>query len=431
METTNFLVKNLSVQLTKVLIVLLTTFISLSSLANKNLSIVIFVNDSSLDEDYFSSLSELIYTKTKRKLNQFEIHHFTNSENKEFKTWGKGKRVVKYKPISKSCDFSLCSSIRSLVLNYGSTERLFYMNDGFSKCSYNDLYKFSTTRDNVLDAAYLNKIIEEHINKKSNDSKTLFILFNSQEEKNKLKIDDVPSLLEVKEGEALQISPVFSNDVKFVQWTGYNEIPCDDCAILEYVPSSNHSLTLTAWDRDRCHSVSKTIEVRINNTSSFISNVSKRTDLAKTSNKSSDNNCLCHSSGFLPIKDVFNTIKHPKYNNDIFKADWKILSRESGGFIFDFIIESSCTPKYLLEIYGEQNNLVWKEIYDLDEINKDSRNDLHKLYPDKFIFVLSLYDLQTKIISADVFSIKITPIDEEGNSCSTYMSPKLIFSKCP
>lgn len=424
MELTSLKTKNLNALLIRLsfLFIISITFTSFIFKRPK-LSVVILVNDSNNDKSYYNSLSDLVYLKTKKKIKNFKIHHYSKQKDEESSIWGKRKRKVDYKPFNKSCDFSFCTSVQILIANYQSKENLIYTNTLASECDYTNFTSDIQVKEKLMDIANLNSIIEKNYDEITHkDDRTLFIIYNDPNEDRRLLTNDMLPEYNFSQNELIKLSPALSDEVEFVKWSGSEGINCDSCKSINYIADRSHQLVLELWDKEKCnHEVIK-IDITVDNSEK------NRTKVSHIGNNSK---CLCSSSNIKQIKDVFGKINHPKYTDDIMKGDWKILSRESGGSVFDFITVPSCFPKYIVEIYDSNNKLVWKEIYDIDEVNEKSRNDLHRLYQNKFIFVLSLYEIKRLISRAEPLIIEITPVDENNKNCDKYRSPELIFSKCP
>lgn len=416
----NFRIKSLCVRLINVLIFVFFALSFTSFIFKKpKLNVVLLVNDTGHNDSYFRSLSEMVFFNSKRKIKDFTIHHFSDDVDNKVISWNNGKKKVIYRPFQKSCDFSFCSSVRTLIVNHHSDENHALFNDESSECDFSDLFNSSKVKNNILDPIYLNTYIEKHYDEITHkDNRTLFIIFNNPKEGSLMKVSNLLDEYRLTKGEEIIIEPVFSTDIKKVEWSGYENLTCITCDTIKYSPEYSHVLELKVSRDKKCKELTKRINIVVEENS------------AKTSDEIDNNKCVCNSPKLNSIKDVFGSISHPKYTDKISLGDWKILSRESGGYVFDFITEPSCAPQYIVEIFDSKDKLIWKELYELDEVNINSRNDLQKLYPDKFIFVLSLYDIINQIKRSEALNLKITPLDENKQDCLPYVSPKLIFSKC-
>ena len=117
--------------------------------------------------------------------------------------------------------------------------------------------------------------------------------------------------------------------------------------------------------------------------------------------------------------------------------DWRIISNQSGGYVFDLVTNSNCAKKFRLKVLRHNTIVIYDEYYDREEVDKRSRNEYHDKYPDNFVFRVDLSsdDISNLIEDANeepYFTIEITSIDDNEIECSNkkYKSPKLRPTKC-
>lgn len=384
--------------------------ISLSTFSQKQLNIVFFVNDSKTNSSELNSFSNMVYLNNGDvKLANYTIYHFTSKKERDT-TWTNKKKNASYKVIQTDCDFSICSSLNTLVPDKKTQKNKFYNCQNLLQCNFN---KWNISNVNTLtsrsESLLLEKIKEEvSLNKIDKTNTTIFFyLGNDMAIEGKPEIKFEKETISVKSGESVQLNPVFSKNIKNVVWTPNENISCLDCKTPTVNPSKNTVYMVSASDSMNCYNVSKNITVNV------------------------INDCDCNSGSMKPINDVFGILSIPKYKDDIQIADWQIISNQSGGFVFDVLFTSNCANRYKLTIEDKDGNVVWEDYFNKDQVDKRARAELHEKYPDYLVFRLTLKSLSKLFEGAEsFFIINLTSIDESYVSCQPYKSPKLIFTKC-
>lgn len=372
------------------------------------INVYFFVNDSNLSSIDIKKSVQLIYLDNSIKIDNFIIYHYTNKKEENTK-WTNKKKVVDYKPTSIDCDFSICNSL-NLMISSNKTEKnkLFTFKSNLS-CETNKWNIETINLSNSSDGNVIDKIKEEIvINKDLKKNTSLFFYFSGNENFEKLNVKLDKDIFEIKKNDSLQINPVFSNNVAKIEWSPKDGLSCSNCPNPKISPIKNTSYTISVTDSANCKSINKSIIVNVKN------------------------NCDCLSGSLLPVNDIFGKISISKYKNDSELSDWKLLSNQSGAFVFDLITTSNCGSKYNVELYKSSNKIkIWEMEYDRSDVDFRAENDYHLKYPKNFVFRLSFNQIKSKLEDPkETFVLKITSYDDKSESCSTYISPTLTFAKC-
>jgi hypothetical protein len=379
--------------------------------SQKQLNIVFFVNDSKTSSSELNSFSNMVYLNNGDvKLANYTIYHFTSKKERDT-TWTNKKKNASYKVIQTDCDFSICSSLNTLVPDKKTQKNKFYNCQNLLKCDFN---KWNISNVNTLtsrsESLLLEKIKEEvSLNKIDKTNTTIFFyLGNDMATDSKPEIKFEKETISVKSGESVQLNPVFSKNIKNVVWTPNENISCIDCKTPTVNPSKNAVYTVSASDSMNCHNVSKSITVNV------------------------INDCDCNSGSMKPINDVFGKLTVSKYKNDIDIAEWQIISNQSS-YNFDLLMTPNCSNEFNLSIEDNNGRVIWDTTYLRSDIDQSADTDFHRIYGEKyFVFRLPLYPKRSIINDPEkFFIIKINSIDENQLACKTYISPKVIFTKCP
>ncbi len=393
----------------KILLNVILILIPFSFISQKQINIIFFVNDSKTTSTELFSFSNMVFLNNKDvKINNFNIYHFTSNKERDTTLINKKKKVI-YKVLPTDCDFSICSSLNTLVPDKKTQKNKFYNCQNLLKC---DINKWGISNVNNLssrsESLLLEKIKEEvALNSIDKTNTTIFFyLANENNLESKPEVTFEKEQIELKSGQSIQLNPIYSKNIKKVIWTPNESISCTDCKLPTINPTKNIVYTVTASDSLNCHTVSKNISINV------------------------VNDCDCNSGNMKPINDVFGKLSIPKYKSDIQLADWQIISN-LGGFVFDILFTSNCSEKYRMVLTDKDDLIVWEENYSKAEVDKRGNTELHQLYPDYLVFRLNLNRMSNLLHNSDnYFKINIYNIDNNGLSCLSYKSPKLIFTKC-
>ena len=398
-------------KLNKMKLLLQTLFFlfTLNSFSQKQLNIIFFVNDSKTSSTELNSFSNMVYLNNSDvKLANYTIYHFTTNKERDT-TWSNNKKNVSYRVIQTDCDFSICSSLNTLVPDKKTQKNKFYNCQNLLKCDFN---KWNISNVNTLtsrsESLLLEKIKEEvSLNKIDKTNTTIFFYLGNEN-----IIDAKPEItfdkeqIDLKSGQTIQLNPSYSKNIKKVVWSPNESINCLDCKFPSIKPSKNAVYTVTASDSLNCHTISKNITINV------------------------VSDCDCNSGNMKPINDVFGKISIPKYKNDIQLADWQIISN-LGGFVYDILFTSNCSEQYKLVLKDKADVIVWEGNFSKAQVDKRGNTELHELYPEYLVFRLNLNRISNLLHNSDnYFEINIYSIDNNGLSCLSYKSPKLIFTKC-
>ena len=114
--------------------------------------------------------------------------------------------------------------------------------------------------------------------------------------------------------------------------------------------------------------------------------------------------------------------------------DWQIISQQSGGWVFEYLVTATCIDKYRVTLtIGDRP--VWQEDYFKKDLDSRGQGVLHEDYPDHFVVKLDFTDIHEQIEKAkkDKKPMKIEiQAYVDGAICpyDKYISPRLIFTKC-
>jgi hypothetical protein len=394
----------------KILLNVILILIPFSFISQKQINIIFFVNDSKTTSSELYSFSNMVFLNNKDvKINNFNIYHFTYNKERDTTLTNKKKKVI-YKVLPTDCDFSICSSLNTLVPDKKTQKNKFYNCQNSLKC---DINKWGISNVNSLssrsESLLLEKIKEEvALNSIDKTNTTIFFyLTNENNLESKPEVTFEKEQIELKSGQSIQLNPIYSKNIKKVIWTPNESISCIDCKLPSINPTKNIVYTVTASDSLNCHTVSKNISINV------------------------VNDCDCNSGNMKPINDVFGKLSIPKYKNDIEIADWQIISNQSGGFVFDVLFTSNCAQQYKLTIEDKNGSVIWEDTFTKEQVDRRARTELHDKYPEYLVFRLTLKSLSKQFEDAEnYFKINLFSLDESGVSCQPYKSPKLIFTKC-
>ena len=372
-----------------------------------------FFNDSELSfQDIQRKINFLIETSNIAK-SSVEIIHFT--ERSELSSaWKIKKTQVKYSTTIRTCDFNLCSHISAILSVTKTNDSKVFFTDKKTVCNF-DLQSFKLP--NKDESTISEQLKVEFLKMKSSKSpQTIFFLFSGDSETQIPIIKFENEKLILKESEKIELRPEINGKILTHQWTPSINLSCSDCPNPILTASSSGSYTLTVKDSSECHTVSKTIEI----------------ELLKS--------CLCDKEigrieilfGKLPIQKY--EIKNPSLQAE---WDWRIISNQSGLYVFDLITNSICAKKFRLKVKTAYNEVIYDEIYLAEDVDKRSGNDLLKKFPNNLVFRVDLSDFQSIKKIEDVennpfFIIEIIPFDDDDEECQSrkYVSPKLRPTKC-
>jgi len=267
----------------------------------------------------------------------------------------------------------------------------------------------------------IRKKILEHLGNKSNKKKQNSLIYYLS------KADDLDELNPIVQFEDTRITistndmnqvinPIYSKDVAIYSWSPSAGLSCTDCATPTIIDPQDKTYTVTVWDKDKCKKSQAEIEVK------------------------TFNPCSCRE--ILSMTDEFGNMfkgqqirkKYRKTRQRVKTFDWQIISQQSGGWVFEYLVTATCIDKYRVTLtIGDRP--VWQEDYFKKDLDSRGQGVLHEDYPDHFVLKLDFTDIHKQIEKAknDNKQIKIEiQAYVDGKICKDYKykSPRLIFTKC-
>lgn len=382
-------------------------------IGQQNSTVYLIFNDSELTyQDLNRKVNFLIDNSNASKMN-FEIIHFsTNSES--LKSWKHKKNNLSYKPSLSDCSFNLCQSVASIFNATRTTESQIFLSDKSLKCEFGIPTVQMPNKDESTISEKLKSEFSRIKSLKTNQN--IYFIFSSERLLNTPKFNfDQPDIT-IKDGQSIELKPELSGSFKTFEWSPKINLSCSDCQNPIASPKETTVYTLTAIDSSGCHSVSKSIEVKV------------------------EKSCFCEREigqieiqfGKLPIQ------KFEKKNPALTAEwDWRIISNQSGLYVFDLITNSGCAKKFRLKVKTASEEVIYDEIYLAEDVDKRSNMPYHNKYPENFVFRVDLSDYHIIKRIEDVenipfFTVEIIPFDDNDQECLSrkYVSPKLRPTKC-
>lgn len=382
--------------------------------AKGKVNVILLVNDSKATPTDIRNSTNIIYLQNKIGIDQFTVFHFSN-KSLSGTNWTSKKKSVDYKPILAGCNFSICDQMNTLISASRSEKTKLFDCNSSLPCDASKWYIELGILSNSNESTILEKIKEEiTINKNLKKNLTLFFyILGEQVTVNPTISFEKGDTIEVNSGEATILNPLYSKDVKKVEWKPSQGLNCSDCKSPTLQVSENISYTISVTDSLHCKTQNKLLTVIVKN------------------------KCLCSNNSLKAVSDVFGQLPISKYEGDIDAeiADWQIASNQSGGFVFDLICNPNCASRFKVKIENKERTKVWEETYTRNQVDKRARNDYHQDYPDYFVFRLDLSKLARKSGQGirdpnDHFFISILSYDDNNQECVPYESQRIIFSKC-
>ena len=379
--------------------------LTINTFSQKNINVILLVNDNKKTLYDLENLSNLIYLDNSNiKLNQFTIYHFSGKNEKNI-VWSNNKKSVEYKHIYKNCNSEICDPIKLLISDKKTTISKLFIYDSNLSCdisySVDAVEKMPNQNESTI-----SRILKEQIalNKKTKDIITLFYYISEEQTSINPTVLFQKDTFELKKGESLQLHPTYSGEVKKIEWKPVDGLSCGDCKDPFISPSKSVSYSIKVTDSLQCKTQTKDVFIEVKNS------------------------CNCFSN-LKPIRDVFGVIPISKYKTaDL--ADWQISANQSGGKIFDLVTEPNCGSKFKLLIKDDFGKTIFEDVYDRSDVDFRSLLDYHKKFKDKFVFRMDLNSIYNSLDYKNKCFIQIYSYDDENNECSPYKSPSINFSKC-
>jgi hypothetical protein len=394
-------------------ILIILFFFSFRVYAQNETKFYFIFNDSELSaNDIKRKINFIIENSDSKKISFKLLHYSVKTENDD--SWTINKKQVSYKPSKIGCEFNVCNTISTIISLTKTEKSRLFIAGKLLDCSTGFETVSLPNKDESTIIDKINEEIKRIKDLKKNQS--VYFFFNSplNIEKPSLRFD--PDVLTVKESDKVTLSPIITGNINSYTWTPSTGLSCTDCKNPQLKINESTNYRLTIKDSMGCHTLSSNLQINL------------------------ERNCICGMElskieimfGKLPIRKF--EAKNP---NAIALWEWRIISNQSGGYVFDLVTNSSCAKKYRLKVLRQNGGVIYDEYYDKEEVDKRSRNPYHEKYPDNFVFRVDLsrdetYNLINDADNEPYFIIEITSIDDNGEEClnKKYVSPKLWPTKC-
>ena len=385
------------------------------------LKVYIIVNG---ETESFQSIYQKVKTiadDKKIKKVDFIVYHATSNSNAIPKPPEFGKNTFSYRRYFKDCKFSNCNWLNNIVPTMFSNgvNNIFYCN-GSLDCSRNSWGQTSMNLPSAEPIKIQEKIKDYLVNKanKKKQSSLIFYLSKADEldELNPtVRFEDTRITISTNNINQV-LTPIYSKDVEIYSWSPASGLSCTDCPNPTIVDPQDRTYTVTVWDKDRCKKDQAEIELK------------------------TFNPCGCRE--ILSMTDEFGNVfrgkqirkKYKKTRQRVKTYDWQIISLQSGGWVFEFLVTATCIEAYRVTLTIDDRP-IWQEDYLKKDLDSRGQGVLHEDYPDHFVVKLDFTEIHEVIEQAktDKKSIKIEiEAYVDGKICKDYKykSPRLNPTKC-
>jgi len=394
-------------------IIIIFLLISHLTFAQSNATFYFIFNDSELSVEDVQRKVNFIIENCDAKKAKFEIVHFS-SKTEEYKNWTVNKSTVNYKPTKIGCEFDLCTNLSAILSITKTAKSKIFLADKKQNCDYGIE---SIQMSNKDESTVIDKLKEEVSRIKTlKTEQTSYFLFNGDKVYTKPTLKFDPDKIKVKESEQVRLTPILTGEFVSYAWMPQAGLSCTNCPNPELKAQENTQYTLTVKDSSGCNTLSAKIDVEV------------------------EKNCVCNK-GLEKIEIQFGKLPIKKFEkkNPGLKADWewRIISNQSGGYVFDVVTNANCAKKFNVKVLRHNGGKMFDQMYNREDVDSRSRNPYHEKYPDKFVFRIDLsddisYNLIEDAEREPYFIIEITPIDDFGFECEDkkYVSPRIRPTKC-
>jgi hypothetical protein len=337
------------------------------------------------------------------KFDEFDVIHYAN------RIWNKGdddlcnskKKTVQYSSRKAECNYQACTELGSIIKKNESMDITLLWCSTRKECSseFNDI--------NLIQVANNDDAIKEELEKimdKKRRRETLVIIYvagNKESPKPTVSMTTESHSIEV--GESVELRPAYKGSFSTIAWSPAQGLSCTNCQFPTASPASSTTYTVQVTEENGC----KSDEVKV------IVNVK--------------NNCVTGNTPpdlFLQERiNFFN--ESTKEHDDIptkFRriraqggATWRILSNQSGGDIYDLIVNASCGQCFKLSVFDDLGENVKNFFYKLEEVDNRASNRYHEYMPDKFVFRMDLTNMQGIKDARRTFLIRIYAYEKCGD----------------
>lgn len=372
----------------------------------------IFSDANSEKKEIIDKVNFMIEHSNLHKFNCNIIHYSKKQELSE--TWALNKNNLEYVSTLLNCDFDLNTEFSTiLTLTKTNFSKVFYLGSKIESISKINNEFINKNNESTIIAS----INEELVRLKDiKTPETIYFLWNMNIPQEILNITFENDIISVNESTPYKLLPKIEGAVLSYEWSPKKNLNCYDCPNPTLYLNESTVYTLEIKDSSGCNVTSKSINVQI------------------------EKKCKCES-GMTKLEIPFTNRSIEKYlKKDLeITADWqyKILSYQSGGYLFEIISKPNCAEKFNLKILRKNGEILFDDDYLLEQIDLRSESDYHddQQFKDYFVFRIDLTD-QVKILDNPrddpYFIIELTPYDDNSILCTEkkYVSPKVRFTKC-
>jgi hypothetical protein len=394
-------------------LLLLLLFIAPYVYSQGNATFYFIFNDSKLSRDDIKRKMNFLIENSDAKKTKFEIVHYSN-KFEEYNSWSSNKSSVNYKPTRIGCEFDLCSTLSSIFSITKTDKSRLFLTDKKINCDSGIESSQLPNKDTETIIEKLNEEITRIKNLKS--TQTTFFLFTTDQISTKPTLEFKPDKITVKESEMVRLSPLITGEIVQYSWVPQIGLSCTNCPNPELKAQESSKYTLTVKDSSGCNTLSATVDIEV------------------------EKNCVCNR-GLEKIEIQFGKLPIKKFEKKtpglIADWEWRVISNQSGGYVFDVITNANCAKKFRVKVLRQNGGEIFDQIYNREDVDSRSRNPYHEKYPDKFVFRIDLSDDDSYKLIEDAekepyFLIEIISIDDLGIECleKKYTSPKIRPTKC-
>ena len=391
--------------------------------AKGKLKVYIIVNgETETYQSIYQKVKSIAKAKKIKKVD-FIVYHATSNPKSDQKPPDIGKNSLIYRHYPKDCKFSNCNWLNNIVPTMFSNDdnTMFYCN-GSLDCSPKS-WGMSSMNLPSAEPDEIQKKILEHIGNKSNKKKQSSLIFylskadDLDEINPKVRFEDTKITISTNDKNQV-LTPIYSKDVDIYSWSPTSGLSCNDCATPTIKDPQDKTYTVTVWDKDKCKKDQAEIEVK------------------------TFNPCDCRE--ILSMTDEFGNVFRGEQIRKKYKKtrqrerdktyDWQIISLQSGGWVFEFLVTATCIEAYRVTLTIDDRP-IWQEDYLKKDLDSRGQGVLHDDYPDHFVVKLDFTEIHA-IIEQAKRALKPIRIEIEayvdGKICKDYKykSPRLNPTKC-
>lgn len=406
-----------------ILIISFFVFTSLAIAAKGKLKVYIIVNgEKETYQSIYQKVDSIANDKKIKKVD-FIVYHATSSPNVNQKSSDleNNKNSLIYRPYPKDCKFSNCNWLDNIVPTMFSNHvnNIFYCN-GSLNCSPNSWGMTSMNLPSAEPIKIQEKIKDYLVNKANKKKQSSLIFYLSKAD----AIDELnPTVgfedtkITISTNDKNQVfAPIYSKDVAIYSWSPSAGLSCSDCPNPTIIDPQDRTYTVTVWDKEKCKKDQAEIEVK------------------------TFNPCDCRE--ILSMTDEFGNVfkgeqirkKYKKTRQRVKTYDWQIISLQSGGWVFEYLVTATCLEAYRVTLTIDERP-IWQEDYLKKDLDSRGQGVLHEDYPDHFVVKLDFTEIH-EIIEQAKRAKKPIRIEIEayvdGQICKDYKykSPRLNPTKC-